>query len=52
MANVDILFMDHGGRTKTVRISEKATAVDLFGKGMAAVNLSPLRVCTRLNRSL
>lgn len=52
MANVEIPYTDHSGKTKAFRVSDGATSIDLSGKGIAAINLSPIRMCMVLTRLL
>ena len=52
VVNVEIPFTDHSGKTKAFRVSDGTTAIDLTGKGIAAINLSPVRMCVALTRLL
>ena len=52
MPDVEIPFTEHGGKTKSIRVNCNIPTIDMTGRGLAAVNLAPLRACIRLTRLL
>lgn len=48
MANVDFPFTDRQGKTKVLSVNDSSTRIDFSSKGIASIDLSPIRQCLRL----
>jgi hypothetical protein len=52
VVNVEIPFTEHNGKTRAIRVNNTITTIDMTGKGIAAVNLTPVRACGRVTHLL
>ncbi len=48
MAKVELSYINRQGRTKTLSVNHTATRIEFTNKGIASIDLSPIRECIRL----